>query len=128
MVWPDLSETATPEQQASVAYRPIRIGGGITVYYSTVFAPFKEQMDKLKTQSATLMDFFRTNYEIWIGYHAILQESSRIGTTAQIEEAALERLFEEDRTRVARVEVKEAMRLAELMKATIEAQKTLAQE
>lgn len=128
MVWPDLSETATPEQQASVAYRPIRIGGGITVYYSTVFTPFKEQMDKLKTLSPTLMDFFRTNYEIWIGYHAILQESSRIGTSAQIEEAALERLFEEDRTRVARVEVKEAMRLAELMKTTIEDQKTLAQE
>jgi hypothetical protein len=57
-----------------------------------------------------------------------LQESSRIGTTIQIDEAALERLFEEDRSRVARVEVKQAMKLAELMKAAIEEQKMLTHE
>jgi hypothetical protein len=123
MVWPDLSEGAAVEQQETVAYRPMRIGGGITVYYSTIFAPFKEHVDRLKIQSPTLRDLFRTNYEIWIGYHAILQESSRTGTNAQIDENVLERLFEEDRTRVARVQVKEASKIAELTKATIEHQK-----
>jgi hypothetical protein len=126
MVWPVLSENASPEQQSTVAYKPVRIGGGITVYYSSVFAPFKEHVDKLKLQSPTLMELFRTNYEIWIGYHAILQESSRTGTNAPIDENVLDRLFEEDRTRVARVQVKEASRMAELMRTTIENQKNLA--
>ena len=89
-------------------------------------APFRENVDKVKVQSATLLDLFRTNYEIWIGYHAILQESSRTGTSAPIEETILESLLEDDRTRVARVQVKEATRMAELMKATIESQKNIA--
>lgn len=123
MVWPDLSDTATLDEQGSVAYRPVRMGGGITVYYSTIFSPFNEQMEKLKTQSSTLMDFFRTNYEVWIGYHAILQESARTGPSAQLDENLLERILEDDRTWVARVQVKEALKLAELMKAAIGQQK-----
>lgn len=123
MVWPNLSENVSTEQQSTVAYKPMRIGGGIIVYYSTIFAPFRENVDKLKIQSATLTDLFRTNYQIWIGYHAILQESSRTGTSVPIDEAVLERLLEDDRTRVARVQVKEATRMAELMKTTIENQK-----
>jgi hypothetical protein len=126
MVWPNLSENVSTEQQSTVAYKPLRISGGITVYYSTIFAPFRENVDKVKVQSATLLDLFRTNYEIWIGYHAILQESSRTGTSAPIEETILESLLEDDRTRVARVQVKEATRMAELMKATIESQKNIA--
>jgi hypothetical protein len=80
-------------------------------------------MEKLKMQSSTLMDFFRTNYEVWIGYHAILQESTRTGPSAQLDENLLERILEDDRTRVARVQVKEALKLAELMKAAIGQQK-----
>ena len=32
--WPDLGDEATPEQQQSVAYRPVPFGGGVVVYDS----------------------------------------------------------------------------------------------
>jgi hypothetical protein len=115
MVWPDLGEEATPEDQASVAYRPVKMGGGINVYYSTIFAPFKEQVEALKLKSSALSELFRTNYEIWIGYHAILQVNSRIGEKEDVADDVLERLLEADRVRVARMQVKQAVHTAELM-------------
>jgi hypothetical protein len=115
-VWPDLSdERVTPEDQARVAYRAVRMGGGINVYYSTIFGPFKEISEGLKTKSATLSELFVTNYAVWIGYHAILQESSRTASKEDISEETLERLLEADRIRVARMQVKQALRAAELM-------------
>lgn len=114
-VWPGFGDEATLEDQASVAYKPLKVGGGINVYYSTIFAPFKEQVEKLKLQGPALSELFRTNYEIWIGYHAILQENSRIGEKEELDDEVLERLLEADRVRVARMQVKQALHTAELM-------------
>lgn len=112
--WPDLSDENASEDQTAVAYKPVSVGGGIVVYYSTIFAPFKEQMDRLKQDSPALPALFRTNYEIWIGYHAILQENARDGK-ANIDEDALEAILEEDRIRVAKMQVKQAKATADLM-------------
>ena len=45
-VWPDLSEEVPEAAQRSVAYKPLNIGGRIVVYYSTIFGPFDEQVQK----------------------------------------------------------------------------------
>jgi len=121
-VWPDLGDEATLEDQGSVAYKPLKVGGGINVYYSTIFAPFKEQVEALKPKSAALSELFRTNYEIWIGYHAILQENSRIGEKENVSDEVLERLLESDRIRVARMQVKQALHTAELMEKAMQMQ------
>jgi hypothetical protein len=113
--WPHLSEEATPDELATVAYKPVTVGGGIIVYYSTIFRPFQEQMERLKTDSPSLPALFRDNYEVWIGYHAILQENSRSSIRLSVADEELERLLEEDRERVARMQVKQARSTAELM-------------
>jgi hypothetical protein len=115
IVWPDFPEDASEDQLASVAYKPLPAGGGITVYYSTIFGPFSEQMNKLKQASPALPSLFETNYAIWIGYHAILQDNSRGDDQGGNEGESTEKLLEEERGRVARMQVKQALRTAELM-------------
>jgi hypothetical protein len=116
LAWPHLADDTPLEHQAGVSYKPVRVGGGITVYYSTIFASFKEQVEKLKTESQALSELFRTNYEIWIGYHAILQENSRSEQPEQVEDEVMEQILEADRVRVARMQVKQAKETAELMR------------
>src|SRR5205823_3423921 len=99
----------------SVAYKPISVGGGIVVYYSTIFEPFRAQIEKLKEAAAALPALFRTNYEIWIGYHAILQENARSDMPTQIDDEHLDEILEEDRIRVAKMQSKQARSTAELM-------------
>lgn len=114
--WPGFADNATEEELASVAYKPVSVGNGIVVYYSTVFAPYREQLEKLKDEAAALPALFRTNYEIWIGYHAILQENARTEGSTDVEDEQLERILEEDRTRVAKMQVKQALSTAQLMR------------
>ena len=111
VAWPELGDDASYDQQRKVAYRPVRLGGGITVYYSTIFTPFAAETERLKIQSQVLHDLFRRNYEVWIGYHAILQDSDRPQNGPE-----LERLLEAERAHVASMEVKQALRTAELMR------------
>jgi len=111
VAWPELGDDATYDQQRNVAYRAVRLAGGITVYYSTIFTPFAAETERLKNQSSVLHDLFRRNYEVWIGYHAILQDSNRPADGPEID-----RLLEGERAHVASMEVKQALRTAELMR------------
>ncbi len=54
LAWPDLGEGAATEDLTAVAYRPLSVGGGITVYYSTIFSPFHAQVEKFTTEVAAL--------------------------------------------------------------------------
>ncbi len=54
-------------------------------------------------------------YKIWIGYHAILQQIENHGSPSGADEDAYEKLFEDERVRVAQIQVKQAMKTAELM-------------
>ena len=114
MVWPDLEETQ--EKGKSVAYKATtKSDGTIIVYYSTVFPPFSEQIEKLKIQSETLQNLFETNYKIWIGYHAILQQKGDQHVPSGMDEDLYEQLLETERVRVSQIEVKQALRTAELI-------------
>jgi len=118
LVWPELAENPSVEALHSVAYKPVKTGKSINVYYSTVFPAFKQQADSLKMQSPALSDLFRSNYEVWIAYHAILQENSKTEETQgelDLDEDKLEQLYEADRARVATMQVKQAKQVAVLM-------------
>jgi hypothetical protein len=113
--WPTLDpSTVTAQDLESIAYKPVNLSGVIHVFYSTVFGPFKAQSEKLKNQNAALSELFRTNYEVWIGYHAILQEKGRNSGVEDVEMTTLEGLLETDRVRVAQMQVKQAMQTASL--------------
>ncbi len=55
-------------------------------------------------------DLFRTNYEAWIGYQAILQDKGRNDEVRGIDPDTLEKLFELDRVNHA---VKQAAKTVE---------------
>jgi hypothetical protein len=113
--WPELdSSTVTTPALESVAYKPVNLNGIIHVFYSTVFGQFKAQSEKLKNDTPSLSELFRTNYEVWIGYHAILQEKGRNDGIEGLEMETLEGLLETDRVRVAQMQVKQALQTANL--------------
>ena len=60
-----------------------------------------------------------SSYKIWIAYHAILQESSRDEVKTSVNDADLEKLLESDRTRVAKMQVKQAVDTAKLRRSSL---------
>jgi hypothetical protein len=117
--WADLPE----ERQSQVAYKIVPAGGKTNVYYSTIFEPFVTQIAKLA--SGAMVDAFKTNYSIWIGYHAILQQRDRRLVDADIKEESVDDVQEIERATVGKMQVKQAVRAAELM---LKAQQTAATE
>jgi hypothetical protein len=113
MIWPDVAANDLVDR-ASVAYRPVMLEGVVKVYYSTVFPPFAECTTKLKAKTQALAELFRTHYEIWIGYHGILQHMGRKTDPPTTDEPALDKILEVDRARVANMQVKQALSTAEL--------------
>ena len=102
-----------------VAYRFIK-SDGIIVYYSTAFGPYREQLERIKNKPS-LAERFKFNYEIWIGYHAILQSQeiadSELGNEIDLEK--LEKLQEKERAVVAAVQAKQAIKTSELQRKLI---------
>ena len=116
--WPELLE----DDQGTVAYKIVNVSGKTIVYYSTVFGPFVAQMQRLSTQSAVLSEAFKTNYSVWIGYHAILQDRDRkLADLGDVEEEAFEKLLELERATVGKMQAKQAAKTAELMLKTQQA-------
>jgi hypothetical protein len=113
LVWSNLEDT--DEKIKSVAYKPVVQKDIIIVYYSTVFPPYSYQVEKLKLQSEMLLSLFETNYKIWIGYHAILQQNENQSSSSGLDEDTQDKLFEEERARVAQIQVKQAMKSADLL-------------
>lgn len=121
-VWPNLGEDATQEEQAKVAYKPMNVNGEILVYYSTIFAPYRQMLDSLKSQGETAAQFFDNGYQVWIGYHAILQESAKKDQSSDMDIDELDAVWEEDRIRVAQMQVKQALQTARLREELLKAQ------
>jgi hypothetical protein len=99
-----------------VAYKAVSTVNGLNIYYSTAFTPYREQLNKLKIQPA-LATLFTQNYEIWIGYHAIIQEQQRPKVSRRLFDVLdeqLEKLQEHERAVVAEMQAKQAMKMAEL--------------
>jgi hypothetical protein len=120
-VWEELAEGCADADYETVAYKPMKLGGRIAVYYSTVFGPFKNQVEKLKTESPALYQLFLNNYEVWIGYHAILQFNNPT-VKEELDQDILDVLLEEDRSRVGRMQVRQAMQSAQLTQELMKSQ------
>jgi hypothetical protein len=112
-IWPTVSGEAASEQ-ATVAYRTLRVQGKTHVYYSTVFDPYKATVEKLKTEGGGKLDLFTTAYSVWIAYHAILQDRQRPKELEQLEENERERILDQERQTVARMQIRQALREMDL--------------
>jgi len=113
-LWPHLGEGSNLDEQTAVAYKPLNINGEIHVYYSTVFSPYRQTLDTLKSQTDAIAQFFDNCYQVWIGYHAILQESAKRDKELGLDSEMLEIMLDSDRVRVAQMQVKQALQTARL--------------
>ncbi len=113
--WENIAEDS--DEVFTVAYVAKKIGDKTIVYYSTVFPAFKETIDKLKISNSTLLKFFETNYKVWIGYHGILQYNGQQNEffSDEDQEKQIQKEREKDRVLVAQMQVKQALKSAELM-------------
>jgi hypothetical protein len=64
-----------------------------------------------------MVDFFDMNYKVWIGYHAILQLNSQQNDAIESDEhqGKIDSEREKERALVAQMQVKQALKSAELM-------------
>jgi hypothetical protein len=114
-LWPDDMESL--DMQRAHGYKVLMAQGKTIVFYSTIFPPYAEMLEKLKASSPGLVDAFVVNFEIWIGYHAILQQQSLPVRSGLIEDSEkFEALTDQERALVARMQVRQAYSMAELMK------------
>ena len=103
-IWPDAPDPS------KLAYKPVRTPNGIMVFYNVEYAGLTQVLAKTKLKPRTYQDHLRTTYEVWIGYHAILQEyAEALGLDPLIAEPMLE----QERCRVAQVQAMEAYQATE---------------
>ena len=107
VLWPE--DRDDPLLQSRHAYKALQAGGAITVYYSTIFRPYREMMERLEATHPTRCIGFDTNYAVWIGYHAILQNQQPVQETSGVSDEALEQIQELERQTVAKVQVRQAL-------------------
>jgi hypothetical protein len=112
-IWPSVSGDAATDE-GKVSYRTLRVQGKTFVYYSTAFEPYKAVVDKLKTEGGGKLDLFNTSYTVWIAYHAIMQDRQRPKELDILEEADRERILDQERQTVARVQIRQALREMDL--------------
>jgi hypothetical protein len=111
-LWED--DNDDPVEQAKHAYKILPSAGKTVVYYSTVFEPFRATVEKLKNSYHGRLAAFETHYQIWVGYHAILQSQRLIQEKSGVTAEALEQIQEQERQTVAQMQIKVALRLAEM--------------
>jgi hypothetical protein len=110
-LWPNDNDDAI--KHAQHAYKVLVAGGKLTVYYSVVYGPYKDAVERLKVVNPVRLPLFDTNYQIWVGYHAILQTQQT--ETADVDEEVLDQVQDIERQTVAKVQVRQALRMAELL-------------
>lgn len=117
-VWEDLGED-NPED---VAYKYLKTpNGALMVFYNTHFTPYKAQVEALQRNPAVLSLFIK-NYEIWIGYHSILQQRQ---VSNYSDEAHFEKIQEKERALVAEMQIKQALKTANLQQENLKAKEVL---
>jgi hypothetical protein len=114
MVWSDIDEDASQDLVTSVAFKPIEAQGSLIVYYSKVFAHFTRQYDEMKERHPDLVQEFEKDYRVWICYHGILDHLRERSHDAELTEEQSERMREENRKRIATVQVKQSISTARL--------------
>lgn len=109
-LWPQ-HEGASRTKKSEVAYKVLKAGDKTVVYYSTGYGPYVERLERMNSKSKVLAELFDENYQVWIGYHAILQ----LPADQQADESGAETM-EEERCRVAQVQLRVAEQLSELQR------------
>ncbi len=109
-LWPQ-HEGASRTKKAEVAYKVLKAGDKTVVYYSTGYGPYVERLERTNAKSKALAELFDENYQVWIGYHAILQ----LPADQQADEASADAM-EDERCRVAEVQLRVAQQLSELQR------------
>lgn len=107
-LWPQ-HEGASRTKKAEVAYKVLKAGDKTVVYYSTGYGPYVERLEHMNSKSKALAELFDENYQVWIGYHAILQFPADNAADELYSET-----MEAERCRVAQVQLRVATELAEL--------------
>lgn len=103
---------------SAVAYKVVETGSSIVVYYSKTFGPYRKRWDAIMEKQPSLATPFVQNYEIWIGYYAILQWQQHMmdEELAQFEDGILDRLLDRESALVAEVQAKQALTVADLQR------------
>lgn len=109
-LWPQ-HEGVSRTKKSEVAYKVLKAGDKTVVYYSTGYGPYVERLERMNTKSKVIAELFDENYQVWIGYHAILQ----LPADQHADESSAE-VMEEERCRVAQVQLRVAEQLAELQR------------
>lgn len=110
LIWPQ-HENASRSARSEVAYRVFKPGDKTIVYYSTGYAPYVRQVERISAKSKALVQLFDEIYQVWVGYHAILQLPDDLKATEE-QQADLEM----ERCRVAQVQIRVATEMAELQR------------
>lgn len=114
-LWPNVPGNS--EEAKALAYKAIKLGTKTIVFYSTIFGPYFAMCSKLQVENSLAYKFFETNYKVWIGYHAILQLNSQTTDSPDSDEelAKFEGEQEKERSRVAQMQIKQALESSKLM-------------
>jgi hypothetical protein len=77
-------------------------------------APAVDLLDVRIEHRCGKLDLFTTAYTVWIAYHAILQDRQKPKELEQLEEQERERILDQERQTVARIQIRQALREMEL--------------
>ena len=108
--WPDDGDDG--RRQEAHAYKADTRAGKTWIYYSTIFPPFAAAIERLKTSKPELVEHFRTAYEVWIAYHAILQKQADEASSIDVDDDKIEELLDMQRAVVATMQVKQALQFS----------------
>jgi len=102
-----------------VAYKTVYASQKLVVYYSTGFERYSQQLDTLKKRpnAENLIQLFDIQYRVWVAYHAILQfqrQKELLKIASMEDDDRFQRLQDEERALVARMQVEQALKTAEM--------------
>jgi hypothetical protein len=109
-LWPQ-HEGASRAKKSEAAYKVLKSNEKTVVYYSIGYGPYVERLERMNAKSKALAGLFDENYQIWIGYHAILQLPAEQKADESESEA-----MEDERRRVAQVQLRVAEEMSELQR------------
>jgi hypothetical protein len=118
-LWPELADETDVAKLHGMAYKSLTAGGKTYVYFNVLFPPFRQAEDRYLTTGSAQAALYRVQYKIWIGYHALLQESDSKDERAEAEADSgelVERTLFEETIRVATMQAKQAVQVVELRK------------
>jgi hypothetical protein len=95
---PNWQRLEWPENESKVASSSIMDSQQLTVFYSTVFAPYKERYERFTIQNISQAKKFNFEYRKWIGLHSILLETQKKQEAGSEDVEILE---QEERSRLA---------------------------